>query len=35
MVESKTAEVTLSDLKADSDQIKTMLELVLDRLDAI
>ena len=37
MVESKAdnSKVTLSDLKADSDQIKSLLGLVLERLDAI
>ena len=37
MVESKTdnSKVTLSELKADSDQIKNLLGLVLERLDAI
>ena len=37
MVESKTdnSKVTLSELKADSDQIKSLLGLVLKRLDTI
>ena len=35
MVESTQDAVTLSDLKADNDQMKKLLELVLERLDAI